>query len=111
MSGRLTYEYAAPEEAKLENAMFFNGSYGVNSANTASANPNDQNVYVHQWQVAKSKNQFAGGISGKGISNFSAKLYFTPSATKSYKVQCIHEHVNIVSTSGASGRIGVSLSL
>jgi len=113
MSGRLVYEYASKEEVRLENAMFFNGSYGINASNTqtASENPNEQNIYVHRWEIANTKNQYAGGVSGKGISNFSAKVYFTPSATKNYKLQAIHEYVNIVSTSGASGRIGVSLSL
>ena len=110
MSGRLQYEYAAADETKLENAMFFNGSYGI-AANPSGTNPNQQNVNVHRWEIAPTKNQFSGGVSGKGISNWSAIVKFTPTATKTYKLNAIQEYVNIVSTSGASGRIGVSLSL
>lgn len=111
MSGRKVYEYTNPDEFRLENALFFNGGYGVLARDTASAQANSQNIYAHRWEISSEKNRFNGGVSGKGTSSFSMKIYFTPSSSGTYRVNCVQDYINIVSISGASGKIGVSMSL
>ena len=111
MAGREVYEYSSSDEYRLENALFFNGAYGVNTADSTTTSANDQNIYTHRWEISAEKNRFSGAVSGKGVSDMKATVYFTPSSGGTYRVNCVHKYLNIVSISGASGKIGVSLSL
>ena len=117
MSGRLVYSSTGVECQRLENSLFYGSNYGVGehiAETTAGAMNQVQNLYTHHWGVSNERSRFSGGCSGKNISDFSVQVTFTTGAaagTKTYYVEAQHEYVNIVSISGASGKIGVSLSL
>ena len=111
MAGREVYEYSSSDEYRLENALFFNGAYGVNTADSTTTSANDQNIYTHRWEISAEKNRFSGAVSGKSVRDMKATVYFTPSSGGTYRVNCVHKYLNIVSISGASGKIGVSLPL
>jgi len=114
MSGRLVYEYTdAANEFKLENALFYGSSYGIGDvgADGATGTDDSQNLYTHNWGVSNEKSRFSGGVSGKNVSDFSAKITFAAAASTAYEIECQHEYISICSISGASGKIGVSLSL
>ena len=116
MSGRLVYSATGPEEQKLENSLFYGSGYGAGElAHKGSTTPDEvQNIYVHHWGVSNERSRFSGGVSGKNVSDFSCQVTFkanTSGGTKTYYVEAQHEYINIVSISGASGKIGVSLSL
>jgi hypothetical protein len=110
MSGRLVHESTGVECQKLENSLFYGTSYG---AGEIVGSDDVQNVYTHFWGVSNERNRFSGGCSGKNISDFSAKIFLKngSNGALTYVVEAQHEYVNIVSISGASGKIGVSLSL
>ena len=111
MSGRLVYESTGVEEQKLENSLFYGSSYGAGEV-AGGSSPNEvQNIYTHWWAVSNERSRFSGGVSGKNVSDWSCKVTFTPTADATWYVGAQHEYVNIVSISGASGKIGVSLSL
>lgn len=115
-SGRLLYEYKANEEILLEDAMFFGANYGLNQKagadKTLVINANE-NVIVHNWQIQKDPNKYAGGISGKGCSQMQMKVYFTNPVpgTNACSVNVIHEYVQVTTVSGASGKVSCALSL
>ena len=113
MSGRLVYSSTGQEEQKLENSLFYGSSYGAGEVAGGSSPDDVQNIYTHWWAVSNERSRFSGGVSGKNVSDFSAQITFTAptSGTKTYYVEAQHEYVNIVSISGASGKIEVSLSL
>jgi len=111
MSGRLVYESTGVEEQKLENSLFYGSSYGAGEVAGGNSPDEVQNIYTHWWAVSNERSRFSGGVSGKNVSDWSARITFTPSATATWYVEAQHEYVNIVSISGASGKIGVSLSL
>ena len=111
MSGRLVWSSSGEEMQKLENSLFYGSSYGAGEVAGGSSPDQAQNIYTHHWGVSNEANRFSGGCSGKNISDWSAKIYFTGTSSKAYRFQAVHEYVNIVSISGASGKIGVSLSL
>lgn len=114
MSGRLVYSATGPEEQKLENSLFYGSGYGAGELAGGTSPADVQNVYVHHWGVSNERSRFSGGVSGKNVSDFSCQVTFTANTsggTKTYYVEAQHEYINIVSISGASGKIGVSLSL
>jgi len=99
------------EMQKLENSLFYGSSYGAGELAGGSSPDDAESVYTHYWGVSNEANRFSGGVSGKNVSDWSCKIYFTGTSGKAYRFQCVHEYVNIVSISGASGKVGVSLSL
>ena len=116
ISGRSVYDATGDEIQKLENALFFGSSYGIGAIGVggsgAIATDSNQNIYIHNWQVANERNRFCGGVSGKNCSDFSITIKYTPgAASKVFKCVVNHDIVQIVSISGASGKVGVSLSL
>ena len=71
ISGRSVYDATGDEIQKLENALFFGSAYGVGAigisadGSVATSADSNQNLYVHNWQVANERNRFCGGVSGK----------------------------------------------
>lgn len=115
MSGRLVWSSTGVEESQLENSLFYGTSYGAGEVSgTVSSTDNSQNIYTHFWGISNEHNRMSGACSGKNISDFSVQVTFTTPSSggdKKYYVEAQHETVNIVSISGSSGKIGVSLSL
>tara|TARA_R110001592_G_scaffold79486_2_gene237539 strand:- start:98 stop:625 length:528 start_codon:yes stop_codon:yes gene_type:complete len=115
MSGRLVWSSTGVEESQLENSLFYGTSYGAGEVSgTVASTDNSQNIYTHFWGVSNENNRMSGACSGKNISDFSVQVTFTTPSSggdKKYYVEAQHETVNIVSISGSSGKIGVSLSL
>ena len=68
-------------------------------------------TFTHRCEISEEQNKFSGAVSGKGVSDMKATDYFTLSSGGTYRVNCVHKYLNIVSISEASGKIGVSLSL
>jgi hypothetical protein len=111
LSGRLVFS-STGDENHLENALFYGSSYGLGTVVVGGGNDSNQNLYTHYWAVSNEKNRFSGGLSGKNVSDWTARVYFTPdNVNDEYEVHTQHCYVNIVSISGASGKVGVSLSL
>ena len=113
ISGREVYTATGDEIQKLENALFFGSAYGIGDIGGDGGSNYNENVYVHNFQVANERNRFCGGVSGKNCSDFSCTVKWTPADTSAtnWEINVSHEYVQIVSVSGASGKIGVSLSL
>ena len=113
MSGRLVWSTTGIEEQKLHNSLFYGTNYGAGETASGTGADDVQNLYTHYWGVSNEASRFSGGVSGKNVSDFSVQVTFTAksSGTKTYYIEAQHEYINIVSISGASGKIGVSLSL
>jgi hypothetical protein len=119
-NGKSLYKYNFLEFA-LENCIFSEkkGSYRMNIYAPTTDKIPYENVFTHYWSLANSPEFFSGGVSGKNMSDFSAIVKFTPpvATTKSsaqsmaYTVEVVHQYVSIVSYSGNSGKIGVSMAL
>ena len=111
-NGKSLYLYNY-EEFALENCIFAGkkGTYQMSQYN----NSLDENVFTHYWAMSDSPDFFSGGVSAKNLSDFTCIVSFTPSvsaaATYSYTVEVVHQYVNIISYSGSSGKIGVSMAL
>ena len=97
MAGREVYGYSSSDEYRLESALFYNGAYGFNTADSTTTSANDQNIYTHRWKFSAEKNRFSGAVSGKGVSDMKATIYFTPSSDGTYRVNFVHIYLNIVS--------------
>jgi len=122
MNGRSVYKYSDNLETALENALFSVGgtnfTRSVNGSSVGeSAGGQDENVLSHYWNIQPdSKNMFSGGCSGKNVSNWSCNITMAPyaaTASTAYKfyIIVVHEYINIISYSGNSGKIAVSMSL
>ena len=111
-NGKSLYLYNY-EEFALENCIFAGkkGTYTMSQYN----NTLDENVFTHYWAMSDSPDFFSGGVSAKNLSDFTCIVSFTPSVsgagTYSYTVEVVHQYVNIISYSGSSGKIGVSMAL
>ena len=120
MNGRSVYKYNGNESA-IENAMFGVGGFATNRgviATQVAADGANENILTHYWAVQpENPNCFSGAVSGKNISNFSVVLSVLPYAAaadgvaETFNVLVSHSHINILSFSGNSGKIAVSMSL
>jgi hypothetical protein len=116
MSGRLVWSSTGVEEQKLENSLFYGTGYGAPELASSGSADTYQNVYTHFWSIANEPSRFSGGCSGKNISDWSCKVFLKPtdvtaSQTDKFRIRVFHQYINIVSISGSSGKVGVSLSL
>lgn len=117
-NGKSLYKYTFDEFA-LENCIFSEkkGSYKMNKYIPAADVTPYENVFTHYWSLANSPDFFSGGVSAKNLSDFSVIVNFSPpnatanASAMSYSVEVVHQYVNIVSYSGSSGKIGVSMAL
>lgn len=115
-NGKSLYKYTFDEFA-LENCIFSQkkGTYNMSQYKTG-LNP-AENVFTHYWAMSDSHDLFSGGVSAKNLSDFSVTVAFSPpdattdNNAMEYTIEVVHTYVNIVSYSGNSGKIGVSMAL
>jgi len=110
MSGREVWKSTGTECNKLENSLFYGGSYSVGIDAT------NESIFVHRWGISCESNMYSGAVSGKNVSDFSCNIKFKPAdgandEVSSYRFQVQHEYINVVSISGSSGKVAVALSL
>jgi len=102
LNGREWYSQTG-DELLLEQAMY--------SGDSNRNQTTEQNLYRIDWGLydrGNKQNQFRGALSGKGVS--SPEIVCTAGATGG-TLYCVHVYTNIVSTSGSSGKISISLGL
>jgi len=115
-NGKSLYSYTFDEFA-LENCIFSEkkGSYKMNRYAPSADLVPSENVFTHYWSLSNSPDFFSGGVSAKNLSDFSVNVTFNPSVTGAgtyvYTIEIVHLYLNIVSYSGSSGKIGVSMAL
>ena len=124
MNGREVYRYT-DSEYSLEQALFAGSSTrvvnrsSISSSALSSGGDNNNNMICHYWcsNPQDRRLYYSGAASGKNISNFSVLVQVSPfraagaSTATTFKLAVTHETIQILSISGNSGKVSVSMSL